>query len=248
MNRHPLAEWRGCGRDGAAPSGRPRRRVLRARCFAVEARFRSADPARGFQIMFCALLSVISCPRFKSALRIVSRIRAIERFIAEREIGDDISLDRNLKQWPLKPGWIAQMTARDLTRFEPQRNQHVAAETFDQRQPFAAAIGELDCDRPLRQAIEYLLDQSKTLLDLADANPDACVDVPRDENGNCEIERGVWRIAGRSPRVEIATAGASNKSCGTKSPSDRAVEYPRRSGAVLQRGRVVIKLDQPRKP
>src|SRR5262249_38990051 len=187
-------------------------------------------------------------PRFKSALRVVTRIRAIERFIAEREIGDDISLDRNLKHGPWNPGWIAQMTARDLTRFEPQRNQYVAAETFDQRQPFAAAIGKLDCDGPLRQAIEYLLDQSKTLLDLADANPDACVDVPRGENGNCEIERGVWRIAGRSPRVEIATAGASNKSCGTKSPSDRAVEHPRRSGAVLQRGRVVIKLDQPRKP
>src|SRR5262249_24059652 len=68
------------------------------------------------------------------------RIRAIERFIAEREIGDDISLDRNLKQRPLKPGWIAQMTAGDVTRLKPDRNQYIATETFDQCQAFAAAI------------------------------------------------------------------------------------------------------------
>ena len=107
------------------------------------------------------------------------RIRAIERFIAEREIGDDISLDRNFKQWPLKPGWIAQMTARDVTRLKLQRNQYVATKTFDQREAFAAVTDSLDRDWSLWHSLEQLLDQDKTLLDFPDANPDARVDVAR---------------------------------------------------------------------
>src|SRR5262249_31076484 len=140
------------------------------------------------------------------------------------------------------------MTARDVPSLEPQRNQYVAAETFDQRQSFAAAIGELDRDRHLRQALEHLLDKRETLLDLTDANPDARVDVARGEHWNREIEPGIWRIARRFPRVEIATAGASDKSRGAEPPGDRAVEYPGRGGAGLPRGRIVIKLRPVRKP
>ena len=35
--------------------------------------------------------------------QIMSRIRTIETFVAERKIGDNVSLDHRLQQWPLKP-------------------------------------------------------------------------------------------------------------------------------------------------
>src|SRR6516164_301455 len=166
----------------------------------------------------------------------MARIRAIERFIAEREIRDDIALDGDLKQRPLKPRRITQMTARDMTRLKPQRNQHVAAKALDQRQAFAVSVGSVERsgDRPLRQALEHLLNQCKALLDFTDANPDARIDVARGEHGNGEIEPRIWRIAGRFARVKISTAGASDKSWRAETARQRAVENARRGSTVLQ--------------
>ena len=52
------------------------------------------------------------------ALQIVSRIRAVERFVAEWKIGDDVALDGGLKERPLKPRWIAKVAARDASMVE----------------------------------------------------------------------------------------------------------------------------------
>src|SRR4029453_1023757 len=46
-------------------------------------------------------------------LEIVTRMRAVERFVAEREVGDDVAFDRDLEQRPLEPGRVAQMATLD---------------------------------------------------------------------------------------------------------------------------------------
>ena len=48
-------------------------------------------------------------------------IRAVERFIAEREVGHDIALDRGLEQRPLKPGRVAEVAGADLSAFLQSR-------------------------------------------------------------------------------------------------------------------------------
>ena len=48
--------------------------------------------------------------------QIVPRIGAVERLVAEREVGDDVALDRRFQQRPLEPGRIAQMAAVDASR------------------------------------------------------------------------------------------------------------------------------------
>jgi hypothetical protein len=70
--------------------------------------------------MFCASHRVVvgDLAIRPHALQIVSRIRAIERFVAEWKISDDVALDSGLKERPLKPGWIAKVTTRDASMVE----------------------------------------------------------------------------------------------------------------------------------
>src|ERR1700733_2855680 len=56
----------------------------------------------------CVRLS-INVLRIGFALEVVSGIRAIERFVADRKIGDDVALDCGFQQRPLEPGRIAQV-------------------------------------------------------------------------------------------------------------------------------------------
>jgi hypothetical protein len=37
------------------------------------------------------------------ASQVMAGIRAVERLVAEREVGDDVALDRSFEQRPLKP-------------------------------------------------------------------------------------------------------------------------------------------------
>ena len=73
-------------------------------------------------------------------LEVAPRIGAIERFVAEREVGDDVALDRRLQQRPLEPRGVAQMAARDgaVVR-EPHMREDVAAKALDEGKALACA-------------------------------------------------------------------------------------------------------------
>src|SRR5262249_56862387 len=53
------------------------------------------------------------------SLKVVSGIGAIERLVAEREVGDDIAFDDGLQQRPLEPGRIAQVATGDALVRQP---------------------------------------------------------------------------------------------------------------------------------
>ena len=66
-------------------------------------------------------------------------IRAVERFVAEREVRDDVALDRGFQQRPLEPGGVAQVAARDAAlAVELEPHQHVATERFSYTETFAS--------------------------------------------------------------------------------------------------------------
>src|SRR3954464_13761569 len=117
--------------------------------------------------------------RFSSSVRIskiVSRVRAVERLIAEREVGDDVAFDRRFEQRPLEPGRVAQMAARDAAvRAHAHPEEDIAAKAFDQRDAFAATRAWFDVSGSRGYCGHELLDQRDALSDFADADPDACV-------------------------------------------------------------------------
>src|SRR5262245_59329037 len=98
------------------------------------------------------------------------RIRAVEALVAEREVADDVAFNRRLQPRPLKPGWIAQMAARNPPfgpEFRPY--EHIAAKAFDKRQSLARARGRLHTQRSVGKVIEHPLDDRYALLGFANA-------------------------------------------------------------------------------
>ena len=70
-------------------------------------------------------------------LEIVPRIRAVERLVAQREVGDDVAFDDCLEERPLEPRRIAQVTARNpALAADPHPGEDIAAKGFDEAQPF----------------------------------------------------------------------------------------------------------------
>src|SRR5437899_5168292 len=175
-----------------------------------------------------------------------NRIKSGGGFVAEREVSDDVALDRRFQQRPLEPGWVAQMTACEAAIFEARPNQHLAAKRFSQSETFAHLTSRIDRspDRPRRQVLQDLIDQSEALLDLANAHPDASVDVTRLEHGNFEIEPIVGRIAGGLAGVESAAAGPPDIPAGPALRRQLVAQDPSASGAVLQRRGIVVELDE----
>ena len=108
----------------------------------------------------------------------------------------------------------------------------------------AAAAGSVDADRAGGQRGEDLLDQREALLDLANADPDARVDIASVEHRHIEAERVVGRIGrsgGRrsSGRRRVRHSRPRANCRGKRGRSDAGSD-----GAVLQRGGAVIEVDQ----
>src|SRR4029077_16966256 len=124
--------------------------------------------------------------------------------------------------------------------------QHIAAKCLRHPETFAypRRQTELRPNRTAGQSIQDPLDQPEALLDLADTDPDAGVDVAALEDGNVEGELIVRPIPWDLARVEGAGAGTPDGAARAKLPCHVRAQDPSRGGAVLQRGRVVVELDQ----
>src|SRR5882724_357952 len=86
---------------------------------------------------------------------VVPGIGAVERFVAEREIGDDVALDHRLEQRPLEPGRVAEMAAEHAAIVaQPDRGEDVAPESLDDPKAFAGPGRHHDANRSARQIAE----------------------------------------------------------------------------------------------
>jgi hypothetical protein len=75
---------------------------------------------------------------YELPLDIMARVGAIERLVAQWKVGNDISFDGGFQKWPLKPGWVTNVTAGDRTApRDAQPHQYVTAKSLDQRHAFA---------------------------------------------------------------------------------------------------------------
>src|SRR6266481_1363189 len=126
--------------------------------------------------------------------------------------------------------------------------QDVAAETLDQRHALSQAreIRLIDrrMHRAVRQLRENLLDQGEALLDFADADPDARVDVAGIEYGNVEAQGGIGRIARIAAGIEGAPGCPPDVSAAPELPGQLRLEYARADGAILERRRIVVEFNE----
>src|SRR4051794_25236875 len=111
------------------------------------------------------------------------RIGAVEGFVAQRKVGDDVALDDCFEQRPLEPGRVAQPAMRDAAgSIEAHPAEDIAAECFDKRISLPSEDRQWRVKRTGGKAVENLVQQAEALLDLADADPDAGVDVALGKN------------------------------------------------------------------
>src|SRR5258708_21165250 len=189
-------------------------------------------------------------PTESCASEIVPRIRAVERFVAEREVGDDIAFDRSLPQRPLEPRGVAQMAARDARiAVEAKPSEDITTESFGERDALAGVSWSCDLGPNFArgQAIEHLRNQPDALLDLANAYPDPRIDVAVVEHRHVERELVVRRIGKRLACIEGAAGGAPDIAARAELLHILRLHEPGRDGAVLQRRGVVVEFDQSRK-
>ncbi len=92
--------------------------------------------------------------------------------------------------------------------------------------------------------LQDLINQPEALLHLANTHPYPSVDITRLEHGNVEIETMIGRIADCLAGVESAAAGTPDIPAGPELPRQLAAQNPGAGGAVLQRGGIVVKLDE----
>src|SRR6185369_15422265 len=105
-------------------------------------------------------------------------------------------------------------------RADAQPDEHIAAETLDERQAFAhfALVRNFDHKRLIGKAFQYLFDQAEALLDFANAHPDARVDIALRKHRHIELQRAVRRIAGRAAHIEATSRGAADIAAGAELP------------------------------
>src|SRR3981081_2906171 len=127
---------------------------------------------------------------------ILARVGAVERLVAEREIRNDIVFDDSLEQRPLEPRWVAQAASLDPAILQANPNQNVAAKSLDDGHAFAgfAKLLHLSPQWAFRKPVQDLIDQGKTLLKLAHANPDARVDITLSQDRYLKAQAVIRRI------------------------------------------------------
>src|SRR5215813_3087974 len=119
----------------------------------IQARSRTSFDA------LCPAMTEESSARTSS--QIMPRIGAVERLVAEREVGDDIAFDHHFQQRPLEPRRIAQMATRHAFAIEAHPGEHIATKRFGETETLAAFAGDayVGLDRAVRQSSHHLLDQ-----------------------------------------------------------------------------------------
>src|ERR1700758_1485392 len=149
---------------------RPRRCASAPRSAAPTASSPSEDCGPSASVQG-SLTRFLNSRRRMSALEVVPRIRAVERLVAEREVGHDVAFYGRLQQRPLKPRRVAQVTALDAPGTEAHVCEDIAAETLDERGALDAGcrrLGRREPDRSRRERAEGGPQPRDAALDLED--------------------------------------------------------------------------------
>src|ERR1041385_8811599 len=128
---------------------------------------------------------------------------------------------------------------------DPEPDQNVTAESFDEPQALARfRSAERRVDRALRNRLENLLNKREALLDLANAEPDARVDITGVEHRHFERQFVIGHIRKRAPRIEAPAGRTADIAAGAELRRQFRFHNPRGHCPILQRSRIVVEVDQ----
>jgi hypothetical protein len=130
-------------------------------------------------------------------------------------------------------------------RIEPQPDQNLAAERFDDAHPLPRSWFDRDRERPWRQLVEDSTNELQAFANLLDTDPHPGVDVASSADRDRRAKRVVGRVGEIPPGIEISTRGATDMAAGGEAPCEAGSENPGRRGAVLQGRRIVVDLHEP---
>ena len=156
--------------------------------------------------------------RMRNPSEVVARVGAVEGFVAQREIGDDVAFDRRLQQRPLEPGRIAQMAAATGRPARAAARRERRRETFDQRHAFAARLGGwigIDADRAPPGSPSRICSMSARLCSTSSMRTHTRASTsPSWRTGTSKSSSRIGRIARRLARIEGAARGAADVAAG----------------------------------
>src|SRR5580704_8556377 len=109
------------------------------------------------------------------------------------------------------------MATRDPSRIlEPQPDENVAPESFNESHAFAGMRRKVRSRGPAGNPSEDLFHQQERLFHFANADPDAGVDVALFENRHLEAELVIRRIGKCPACIECAPRRAADIASGTE--------------------------------
>src|SRR5579872_4151754 len=108
------------------------------------------------------------------------------------------------------------MASFDQTIPQAEPNQNVATKSLDDRHAFPriTKLIRLFPQWSFGNPVQNLVDQRKALLDLADTDPNARIDVALIQDGYLKAQAIVWRIGKGPARVEGSAGGAADVAAG----------------------------------
>ena len=147
----------------------------------------------------------------------------------------------------MKPRRIAQVTALDAPGADAHIREDVSAEPFHHRGALDARRGRGgrgQAHRSGRQRGERRAEPGDAALDFEDPYPHARIDVAFLAHHHFHGRRVVWGIRERHARVERASGCAPDETGRRELRCERGLHHSRAGRAVLERGGIVVELDQ----
>jgi hypothetical protein len=128
------------------------------------------------------------------------------------------------------------MASLDPAIPQAEPNQDVASKPLDDRHAFTPLppMRRMRSHRALGKAVQYLVDQGETLLNLAHADPDARVDITLIQDGYLNALAVIRRIGKGPARVEASAGGAADVAAGGILFGQCRFEHAGIDGAILQ--------------
>src|SRR5258708_15394135 len=151
-----------------------------------------------------------------AASQIVARVGAVERLVAEREVGNEVAFAGGLRQRPLEPARVPRVDAAEpAVRRDAHAHEDVAAKGLDQRRALAGRRWRLTSpDLSRRQAAQELRQQPEAFTDLVHAHQQARIDVAGGSQLDVEVELVVGRVGKALARIEGTPRGAADEAAG----------------------------------
>jgi len=179
-------------------------------------------------------------------LQIVSGIRGIDGFVADREIRNDVSVNQTLEREPREPARIARKETGNATLLiKSNETDDLTPPAIDHSEGFATARGnQLYRDRPGRHCFQQLVEHAKTLGNLLHSDENTRGDIPIRERRNLQGHLVVGWVRRMYSSVKGRAAGLADIASTTKGPGVFHSQHAGTYQTIIKRRVILHNIEQ----